>query len=210
MFFTRTSFLSGWRNVVRIIKLHRERGAAWILPIRTDCMELQAQQKFRTLSVPKRMRIQEEVLLQGLPQLQGLCNCTTGVPRCAFTKSIQMNKLFPFFSLHLRGTSAFCPFLLPCWWIFYWALQQQRQPVWALQSLLHSEKDPQGHVVPQALPTNRILCFSGQCRLTGASRALSQALPLGFAPRLQWFNQVKNFHCIGFVRMFLKSCRAIA
>jgi len=32
-------------------------------------MKLQAQQKFRTLSVPKRMRIQEEVLLQGLPQL---------------------------------------------------------------------------------------------------------------------------------------------
>lgn len=98
LFFTRTSFLSGWRNVVRIIKLHRERGAAWILPIRTDCMELQAQQKFRTLSVPKRMRIQEEVLLQGLPQLQGLCNCTTGVPRCAFTKSIQMNELSCFLS----------------------------------------------------------------------------------------------------------------
>lgn len=69
MFFTRTSFLSGWRNVVRVIKLHREPGAAWILPIRTNCTKLQAQQKFRMLSVPKKMRIQEEVLLQGLPQL---------------------------------------------------------------------------------------------------------------------------------------------
>lgn len=142
LFFTRTSFLSGWRNFVRIIKLHSKPGIAWILPIRIKKLqETSSQTKFQ--NVIKKNEDSGRSSAAVITRTAGVCECNIGASHRVFIKSVQKNdSSLSSFSLRVRRTRAFRPSLIPYWWIFYCALQQWRQPVWALQPLLHSEKNP--------------------------------------------------------------------